>query len=389
MKKILLFLTLVLWGLFIFSSITNAKQYYCNELINPLDNEEESFYKDILWEKKYQKIKRIVDKFAKKLEDKWFSIEEKIKIYNKILVKIEELEDKIAERDYNNEKVIHLLDSLNFLIEEKKYQLEKQICVNKNNNFTCAKEWESLKNGSLWPDAEWPDECCSWLVAYNPKPFTYWGALVCTKEYKISVNNFWDNKIYKNWANYYYNIKIKNNWIKIPKWKGIVVVCLKWNNDYDIFTFNTVTNKSINTWEYAILNWKIWNYFNIYTDFKQTKGNEIKCQIGWYQGWDYDWKKYFKMKFSNKTIDSKTITDKNICEKLWYKWEPVGKAQYFKCIEVYSDGWNSCSSSDECIWNCIKTREDWEAFCEYNNDNHWCKATIEDLNQWKWIICRD
>lgn len=89
-------------------------------------------------------------------------------------------------------------------------------------------------------------------------------------------------------------------------------------------------------------------------------------------------------------IIPKTNPEKLACEaQEWKKWQKVWKAQIYTCVEHYSDWWESCSSSSDCSWSCIKKDIDGPAFCEYTDNRFWCGNTVENIISGEWILCID
>ena len=77
------------------------------------------------------------------------------------------------------------------------------------------------------------------------------------------------------------------------------------------------------------------------------------------------------------------------CETYGYTWKAVWKAQFYTCIEEYSDGGESCESSSDCQGNCIQKDIDGPATCELSSDSFGCGNTVENIAAGEGILCID
>lgn len=78
------------------------------------------------------------------------------------------------------------------------------------------------------------------------------------------------------------------------------------------------------------------------------------------------------------------------CNASGGKWESVGKLQNKSCIYYYSDAGKSCTSSDDCLGDCITTEVDGSnPHCAEDSNKFGCKASVENYKLHNSIICID
>lgn len=92
---------------------------------------------------------------------------------------------------------------------------------------------------------------------------------------------------------------------------------------------------------------------------------------------------------SQQVVFAENLKTKKSCKKHGYTWKAVGIAQFYTCIEEYSDGGKSCESSSDCQGNCIQKNIDGPATCELSSDRFGCGNTVENIAKWEGILCID
>lgn len=92
---------------------------------------------------------------------------------------------------------------------------------------------------------------------------------------------------------------------------------------------------------------------------------------------------------SRQAVFVENLKTQEACEEYGHSWKAVGKAQFYTCIEEYSDGGESCESSSDCQGNCIQKNIDGPATCELSSDRFGCGNTVENIAKGEGILCID
>ncbi len=93
--------------------------------------------------------------------------------------------------------------------------------------------------------------------------------------------------------------------------------------------------------------------------------------------------------YSLKDLQEKSNPEKE-CTGSGGEWKRAGLAGNFLCVYTYSDGGESCDSSDECVGPCIVTSvENPEPSCKNDDNPFGCYNTIENYRETGTIFCAD
>jgi len=378
-KKFLTVILLVVASVFSFSNVNagpaedNISEACRWAMLSPLD-QNLWFYESVnyIWEKMLNKIEKLVEKFIKKLDNKWYSDKKKKVVLNKILDKIQDVRNN--ELPKKTREVLYVLYQL---IKEEIYKIDLKLCAEEDNNSSEILDnifWnieensvENNSNVSSNNNIEQQTYKIFWEpISYNITTskntlidVKLWKFEISSSDWKyVKLNSFW--------------IKISNaKWWKLPSVKYVKLYTDNWlflrNFELRKIAYNYavfyISPLDLKPWKY-IIKWDIsdipdnliletkldWSYSSSKFIYKQVnfwkvsiKKEKIYKIIGYNHINNlFTKKKYISdvklWTFNINSSDWKPVLIKKIIFR--YIWETGKKMPSIKYLKLIDNNWN-------------------------------------------------